>query len=131
MTDITPGTILVTEDEPAMMRALVDTLTRAGYAVLQATNGTEGLALAQQKHPSCILLDILMPDMDGVAMMEHLRKSEWGKTVPIIILTNLDASDKMIGTILRDQPAYYLMKSNTKLDDLVDKVKNVLSAPSA
>jgi CheY-like chemotaxis protein len=67
-----------------------------------------------------------MPKMDGIAMMERLRADQWGKTVPIIILTNLDTSSNMISTILKDQPAYYLLKANTKLEDLVEKVKDVL-----
>jgi len=64
--------------------------------------------------------------MDGITMMETLRQDEWGKRVPIIILTNLDASDKIIDTILKDQPSYYLLKANTKLEELVDKIKDVL-----
>jgi two-component system response regulator MprA len=118
--------ILITEDEPAMMKALIDTLVRAGLTVLQAKDGEEGLAMAQKEHPDAILLDVLMPKMDGIAMMERLRADQWGKTVPIIILTNLDTSSNMISTILKDQPAYYLLKANTKLEDLVEKVKDVL-----
>lgn len=122
--------ILITEDEPAMAQALSDSLTRAGYAVLTAADGAAGLTIAQKEHPDAILLDILMPNVDGIAMMESLRRDEWGKTVPIIILTNLDTNSSMIRTILADQPAYYLLKANTKLEDLVEKVNGVLGGAS-
>lgn len=119
--------ILVTEDEPAMMQAMIDSFTRAGFTVLPARDGVEGLEIAKKEHPDLILLDILMPKMDGIAMMDALRLDEWGKTVPIIILTNLDTTSSMISTILKDQPAYYLLKTNTKLEDLVEKVNGVLN----
>lgn len=118
--------VLITEDELPMLQALTETLSKAGFSVLAAQDGATGLALAQKEHPDVILLDILMPKMDGVAMMEAIRREEWGTKVPIIILTNLDTTSTMISTILKDQPAYYLLKSNTKLEDLVDKVKDVL-----
>lgn len=128
MTDtVKKNVILVTEDEPAMMQALVDSLTRAEFTVLTARDGVEGLAIAQKEHPDVILLDIIMPKMDGIAMMEALRRDQWGTSVPIIILTNLDTNSTIISTILKDQPAYYLLKANTKLEELVEKVKEVLA----
>lgn len=112
-----------------MMKALADTVSRAGFGVLQAKDGQEGLGIAQKEHPDLILLDILMPVTNGIAMMESVRKLPWGKTVPIIILTNLEADDKMLGTIIRDQPSYYLVKSSTSPDDLTEKIRSILSAP--
>lgn len=118
--------ILVTEDDPAMMRALTDSLVRVGFRVLQAKDGIEGLKIAEKEHPDLILLDVLMPNMDGIAMMERLRMDEWGKTVPIIILTNLDTNSSIIRTILQDQPAYYLLKASTKLEGVVERIQDVL-----
>lgn len=127
MEQVTKKVILVTEDEPAMLQAITDSFTRAGFIVLPAKDGVEGLASARQNHPDAILLDILMPNMDGITMMEELRQDEWGKSVPIVILTNLDANDHIIRTIMKDQPSYYLLKANTKLEELVEKIKEVLS----
>lgn len=118
--------VLITEDEPAMMRALAEKIERSGFTVLTARDGVEGLELAKREHPDAIILDILMPKMDGISMMGSLRADDWGKKVPIIVLTNLDANDKMIGTILKDQPAYYLLKADTELEGLVEKLKEVL-----
>lgn len=121
--------ILIVEDEPAMLKALSDTMSRAGYGVFTAADGQEGIHIALTKHPDLIILDILMPNTNGVSVMETLRKTPWGKTVPIVILTNLEPDDKMIGTILRDQPSYYLVKASTNLDDLTEKIRDILTAP--
>lgn len=123
--------ILVTEDDPSMMKALVDSLMRVGYTAITARDGAEGLALAQKEHPDAILLDILMPNMDGISMMEKLRADEWGKKVPIIVLTNLDTNSSIIKTILQDQPAYYLLKANTKLEGVVERLQELLEEPTA
>lgn len=123
--------ILIVEDDPAMLKALSESISRAGYAVLGAKDGAQGLTLARESHPDCILLDILMPGTNGLAMMQSLRMDEWGKKVPIIILTNLEANDRMISTILRDKPAYYLLKSDTKLEELTEKIKDVLTTQRA
>lgn len=120
--------ILITEDEPSMLRILHDKLTEAGYKTFQATNGQEGLALALQHHPDLILLDILMPTTDGLTMMQRLREDPWGKTVPIIALTNVSPdTDAQLNAVIENQPAYYLIKSNNKLDDIVEKIADTLA----
>lgn len=120
--------ILITEDEPSMLRILTDKLTESGFETLQAKNGEEGLALALQHHPDLILLDILMPKLDGMTVLSKLREDEWGKKVPVIILTNVSAdTDATLQGIIKTQPAYYFVKSNTRLEDIVEKVKEILS----
>ena len=70
--------ILIVDDEPALLTALVDKFTRAGYTVGIAENGKEGLKLALKNRPDLILLDIIMPVMDGITMLYKLRKDSWG-----------------------------------------------------
>ena len=123
--------ILITEDEPSMLRILNDKIIENGFATIQAKNGEEGLQQALTHHPDLILLDVLMPKLDGMAMMNKLREDDWGKNVPIIILSNVSTdSDETLQEIMKGQPAYYLMKSNTQLDDIVSKIQEILS-PSA
>ena len=74
--------------------ALVDTFTREKFSVLQATNGEEGLTVALRDHPNLILLDIIIPVMDGMTMLRKLREDAWGKDVPVILLTNLNDAEK-------------------------------------
>lgn len=73
-----PKRILIVEDEIPMLKALVDKFSRAGFETLEAKNGIEGLAVALKEHPDLVLLDLVMPKMDGVKMMEKLREDSWG-----------------------------------------------------
>ncbi len=121
-------TILIIEDEAPMLKVLSETLTENSFEVIQSTNGQDGLALALQKHPQIILLDILMPKMDGQTMLHKLREDDWGKTVPVVVLSNISPdNDSDLQAIIQNQPAYYFMKSNIKLDELVEKIKELLS----
>lgn len=120
--------ILIVEDEQDMLDALTDKFTREGFETLQAKDGIEGLEVALKDHPDLILLDIVMPKMDGMTMMKKLREDEWGKNVPIIILTNLSATDeKLIEGMVKGEPSYYLVKSDWKIKDVVEKVKETLN----
>ena len=121
--------ILVIEDDASLRNVLRDKFILEGFRVLEAKNGEEGLATALSEHPDLILLDIVMPQMDGITMMKELRqKNEWGKNVPIILLTNLSADDEKINQAIVDNvPAYYLVKSNYTISDLVEKIKERLS----
>src|SRR6185437_13941805 len=118
--------LLVIEDEPPMREAIVDTLTQHAFTVVTSDNGKDGLDLALTEHPDLILLDIFMPKMDGLSMLETLRNDSWGHDVPVIILTNLNPeADKTIRSILDQKPAFYLIKSNVTLEAIVAKVKEV------
>ena len=112
-----------------MLNALKDKLTREGFATLEAKNGEEGLNVALREHPDLILLDIVMPRMDGITMMKKLRQTdEWGKNVPVILLTNLSADDeKIMRAVTENEPAYYLVKSDHTISDVVEKVRERLS----
>ena len=119
--------VLIVEDELPMLRALADKFTLEGFSVLEAKNGEDGLAIALEQHPDIILLDIFMPKMDGRVVLQKLREDEWGKKVPIIILTNLNPDDKTLQEIMKSGPSYYFIKSKWKLQELVAKVKKELS----
>lgn len=121
--------IEIVEDEASQLKALADKFNREGFHVLQARTGDEGLKLALEERPDIILLDILMPEVDGMTMLKKLRdENSWGKHVPVIFLTNISPDNENINErITEDEPAYYLMKANLTIDDVVDKVKERLS----
>ncbi|KKW10912.1 MAG: Response regulator receiver protein [Parcubacteria group bacterium GW2011_GWA2_49_9] len=121
--------LLVTEDEPSLRGALRDTLLGEGFVVLEAVNGVEGVKTALRERPDLILLDILLPKMDGIAMMKTLRgENEWGKNVPIILLTNVSPNDENINkTVAENDPAYYLVKATTSIGEVVERIKERLS----
>jgi DNA-binding response OmpR family regulator len=121
-------TILIIEDELPMLKALSDKFSFEGFNILEAKDGAEGLETAISKKPDLIILDIFMPVMDGKVMFEKLRSDEWGKTVPVIILTNLNPDDKTLDELMKNGPSYYFIKSKWKLEELVAKVKKELKA---
>jgi CheY-like chemotaxis protein len=79
----------VVDDEPAMVQYLTTVLTRDGYEVLQAMNGYEALARVKEQPPDLVLLDVMMPEMDGFQVLRELRASEEFRDLPVIILTAL------------------------------------------
>jgi len=124
-------TILIVEDDPVMRRTLADNLISEGFKILQAKNGAEGLMIALERQPDLILLDILMPRMDGLTMMQKLRaKNAYGKKTPVILLTNLSPDeDKIMKRITENEPAYYLVKTDWKISEVIEKIKERLSRP--
>jgi len=119
--------ILVVEDEEVIQRALSEAFAGQEFTIITANDGEEGLLASLKEHPDLILLDILMPKMDGIIMLQKLRLDEWGKTVPVIILTNVNPnSSSALDSILQTKPAFYLVKSDMKLEGIIDKVKEVL-----
>jgi DNA-binding response OmpR family regulator len=121
----TKKTILIVEDEAPLRNALCDKLTSEGFHVLPAKNGVEGLHVALQEHPDLILLDIVMPLMDGVMMLHKLRADTWGSGVHVIILTNLSDNDSVAKAMEQDV-FEYIVKSNIKIEELVKRVKETL-----
>ncbi|MDD5750686.1 MAG: response regulator [Candidatus Pacebacteria bacterium] len=124
-------TILVVEDEPIMRQTLADNLASEGFDVLQAMDGVEGLEVAFSGHPDLILLDIMMPRMDGLTMMQKLRaKDVWGRKVPVILLTNLSPDEeRVMKRIIEDEPAYCLVKTDWRIGDVIEKIKERLGRP--
>lgn len=118
--------ILIVEDEIPLRKALVDTLLNEGFEVLEARDGGEGLETALSDKPDLILLDLLMPRMSGIQVMEKLRADVWGKKVPIVILTNRIPDDQIMADVTKYEPAYYLVKATLNLDEVVLKVKATL-----
>jgi len=120
-----PKTILIVEDEPGLLNVLTDKLSACGLSVLKAENGEEGLSLALKYRPDLILLDIVMPKMDGLTMMRRLRESVWGSSASIIVLTNL-ADNEKVAEAMKNKVYDYLIKTDWTLVDLVKKIKKKL-----
>ncbi len=118
--------ILIAEDDKVLLNLIRDELTAEGFEVLGASNGKEGLDLALKFHPDLILVDIIMPIMNGMEMTEKIREDEWGKAVKIIVLTNLNA-EKNVADFLEKGAYDYLLKSDWSIEDVVKRVKDRLS----
>ena len=121
-------TVLIVEDEASYQQLMKDRLTKEGFNVLQAKNGEEGLALALDRQPDLILLDVVMPKMGGMEVLRKLREeNKWGQSVPVFILTNLSSDDEeRINDVTELLPTYYLEKTKATLAEVVLKIKDKL-----
>lgn len=118
--------ILVIEDEAAFQKLIGDQLAKDGYEVIRAEDGKNGLDEAKSKHPDLILLDLKLPVMDGLTVLDELRKDAWGRTAKVIVLTNLEPDKEILEKVLKNKPALYLVKSNIKLSELNEKILNTI-----
>ncbi len=121
----TSHTVLIVEDEPSLSEALKDKFTREGFQALVARNGEEGLKMAEENIPSIILLDIVMPKMDGVTMFKKLKENQNTANIPVIFLTNLSNAEQ-IAEELGDKNYQYLVKSDWDMKDVVGKVRSTM-----
>lgn len=118
--------IEIVEEDAPLRNVLKDKLIREGFDVLEAKNGKQGLDVALRNHPDLILLDILMPVMNGITMLKKLRKDAWGKNVKVIMLTNLSENEKVADAMMQGSHDYFV-KSDWKIDDIVAKIKEKLT----
>ncbi|MBW3584445.1 MAG: response regulator [Cyanobacteria bacterium 0813] len=116
--------IMLVDDEPANLTLLEELLQMKGYATVSAQSGQEALSLARASRPDLILLDIMMPEMDGFDVCDRLRKDTALQTVPIIFLTALDDDTSRIRGLEIMADDYLTKPFNSRL--LLAKVENIL-----
>ena len=117
--------ILVVEDEEILLTALAEELKQQGFEVIGAKDGVEGLEKAAAEQPDLMLLDLVMPRLDGLGTLKQMKAQDNTKNIPIVILTNLSDYDK-ISEALSMGAMDYLVKANYRLEELVSKIKTVL-----
>lgn len=118
--------VLVVEDEEILLASLKEELLSGDYEVEGAKDGIEGLEKIKSFKPDLILLDLLMPKMDGMEMLQKLKGDSEHRDIPVVVLTNLSDYEK-ISEALSLGAMDYLVKANYKLEDLLEKVKTVLA----
>ncbi len=116
--------VLIVEDEKDYRDVLTERLEQEGFTVQQAEDGEKALELMKTADVDLILLDMLMPKMDGVTFFYHLRNTLNKPNIPVIILTNFTEAAYPKGV------TDFVVKSNTSLDDVVKKVKNNMPVKS-
>lgn len=117
--------ILIVDDEKDMREILGNKFSVEGFSVFLAKDGEEGLKLAFKNHPSAILLDIAMPNMDGIQVLKNLRNDNWGNKVPIILLTNISDINK-IEEARKLGIQEYMLKAEWKMGQVVNQVKKII-----
>jgi DNA-binding response OmpR family regulator len=119
--------VLLVDDEGLILQMLSDTLHNAGYDVLTAQDGAEGLARARTEQPDLIILDVMMPKLDGLKMARLLKSDRNHSHIPIIILTaKAGASDP---ELVRQAGADCYLTKPVDADLLIGHVKRLLGAP--
>jgi two-component system, OmpR family, alkaline phosphatase synthesis response regulator PhoP len=123
--------VLVIEDEEPMLNALVKKFENEGFNVFKAHDGEEGLDLALKEKPDVMMVDIIMPKIDGITLVKRARieGGEWGKDVKIIMLTNL-SDPESVSEAANYGVFDFLVKTDWRLDDVVKLVKQKLGLPA-
>ncbi|EAW38712.1 response regulator [Lyngbya sp. PCC 8106] len=116
--------ILIVDDEPANLILLEELLKSEGYEILLAASGIEALQLAKTTSPDLVLLDVMMPEMDGFEVCDSLRKDEQLKVTPVIFLTSLDDEQSQIKGLELMGDDYITKPFNSRL--LLAKVSSLL-----
>ena len=116
--------VLVVEDSKLLRTVLHESLSEGGFTVYEADNGLLGLETARSIHPNLIMLDVMMPVMDGLEMYRKLRDEEWGKDIPVIMLTG--AEEERVTSWISQNGLDFFKKDGWMMDEVVAKAKSKL-----
>lgn len=117
--------IVIVEDNASLADIYKTRLEALGYTCFVAYNGITGLYFIQKERPDLVLLDLMVPDIAGDQILAKMRASNWGKNIPVFIISNLNEADAPAG--LRDLGiAGYAVKANLSDDQLDQLVDNIL-----
>jgi DNA-binding response OmpR family regulator len=122
--------ILLAEDDRFLRKAAETMLKRNGFTVTPAADGEEALRLAQEAPPDLMLLDLIMPKMQGFDVLAALKASPATAGIPVIVLSNLGQDSDV--QLARERGAHdYIIKSNIALEALVDRVRTFFAERAA
>jgi len=125
-----PARVLLAEDDRFLRKAAEAALKRKGYDVVVAADGEEALTKTQQQQPDVVLLDVIMPKLQGSEVLKRLKADPATRGIPVIMMSNL-GQDADIREALDAGAVSYLVKSNVGLDQLAAKVNEALAARTA
>lgn len=115
--------VLVVEDDPTILELYEHAFKAAGFQTFIAHDGEEGIGLIESKLPDCVILDILMPKMNGVEVLKKMRENGKTKEIPVLVLTNYDTyRDK----VKEYKVSGYVVKADVTLKDIVAEVLEIL-----
>jgi CheY-like chemotaxis protein len=117
--------ILVIEDDLFMVRMYQRVFSYVGFEVVTATSGEEGLQIAFRDKPTLIILDIMMPRVNGLDVLKQLKSDTVTKSIPVVLLTNV-ADDSVMNDAFKGGAAGYIIKSQIANDDLVKEIQQYI-----
>lgn len=117
--------IAIIEDDRTILEMYSLKFRAEGFTVYSALNGQEGLQVLQGTKPDIILLDLMMPEMTGEEMLQKLRQTEWGKNIPVVIMTNMskDEAPKELDSL---QITDYIIKASSTPHLVYEKIQKIL-----
>jgi len=118
--------ILLIEDDPFLVSMYSTKFELERFEVVSAENGEKGYEMATKESPDIILLDILLPEMNGFEVLEKLKKHKTASKIPVILLTNLNQKNE-IERGLSLGADDYLIKAHFMPSEVVDKIKRVIN----
>jgi DNA-binding response OmpR family regulator len=118
--------ILFIEDEKSLQEILGQVLKQHGFEVKEALNGQDGIDFVEKFEPDLILLDLILPKVNGFDVLKKIKSNEKTKKIPVIILTNLESGEN-VQRVLELGAFDYLVKSNYSLNEIVNRVENALN----
>jgi DNA-binding response OmpR family regulator len=127
---MTQSTILCIEDDPDMIEYIKLILNKAGYQVIGAEGGVAGLEMMRHERPDLILLDLMMPGMDGADVLLEKKKDEIIRDIPVIALTALDSPFDQIMWLARTDLDDFIVKSKLPRRELIARIERVLQTRS-
>ncbi len=117
--------ILAVEDDQAIQKALTDKLRFEGFVVFTAADGKKALELAKSEKPDMILLDLILPEKDGLAVLEELQWDAATKDIPVVVLSNV-SNEKVEEQARTRGVVDFMVKTDWRLDQIVEKIKKTL-----
>ena len=116
--------ILIVEDEPKSLKLIRDLLQASGYKTVEATDGEQGIELAKSKKPDLILMDIMMPKVDGYTACREIKMDKATKAIPVVMLTSVDY--ELNKELSRDMGANGYMTKPVDRQELLDVISRFL-----
>jgi len=120
--------VLVVDDHPAMLKLIADALNDAGYAVISAENGRDGLGEVEEKRPDLVVLDLSMPLMDGLQVLRALRSKPETELLPVIVLTGKDTHADVLDSWMGGADRF--LTKPCSMAELIETIGQILAVPA-
>ena len=118
--------ILLVEDDPGFRSAIVESFENTEFTMITAVDGEEGLTKIKKEQPDLVLLDILLPKMDGIQVAEKLKEA--GIKVPIMYLTNVKDDGRISDAMaVSGGDMDYIVKTDVRVEDIIDRIRRRLN----
>jgi len=120
-----PKTILIVEDDKFLRELIAQKLTKEGYPLSEAIDGEEGIKKIKEEKPSLVLLDLILPGIDGFEVLSQMKEDPSVSSIPVIILSNLGQKED-VEKGLKLGAVDYLIKAHFTPGEIIEKIKAVL-----